>query len=131
MFHLLIDEWWCKLLRRRFIAIRIRFVDESFELVTMLLSIRHYDRRSVPDNISSASDILLQWLKGVLAEFGLVVDDFLSSTTDAGPDVKFLTSKLMGVLWEWCVAHMLTNAVKEACGWLRNKNPIQVKVYIV
>jgi hypothetical protein len=29
--HLMVDEWYCKLLRQRFIAIRIRYVDENFE----------------------------------------------------------------------------------------------------
>ena len=128
MFHLLIDEWWCKLLRQRYIAIRIRFVDENFELVTMLLSIRHFNRNLMPVDMTKASEILLHWLKGVLIEFGLGIQDFYSATTDAGPDVKFMTSNLMGVQWEWCIAHMLTNAVKEACGWLKNKNPIQQEV---
>lgn len=128
MFHLLIDEWWCKLLRRRFIAIRIRFIDENFNLVTILLSIRHYNRSLVSGEITQASIILLHWIKGVLAEFGLVVEDFSSATTDAGPDVKYVVVVLMKLSWEWCIAHMLTNSVKESCGWMKNRNQIQQEV---
>jgi hypothetical protein len=94
----------------------------------MLLSMRHFNRNLVPSHITTASEILLHWLKGVLREFGLVIEDFIASTTDAGPDVRFMASKLMTSEWEWCVAHMLANSVKESCGWLKNKNMIQQDV---
>ena len=31
MFHLIVDEWTAKLMKKQFIGIRIRFVDEDFE----------------------------------------------------------------------------------------------------
>lgn len=55
MFHILIDEWFCKILRQRFIAVRIRFVDAPFEMVTILLSIRQYDRYSMNGSMMTAS----------------------------------------------------------------------------
>ncbi len=128
MFHLIVDEWTAKLMKKRFIGIRIRFVDENFELVTMLLSIRHFNPDSLPDNLMSASEILLHWGKGILHEFGLSPDDFYSATTDAGPEVKCMVSKLMRLAWEWCVSHLITNGIKEASGWVKRPNSHQQEV---
>ena len=94
----------------------------------MLLSIRHFNPDSLLDNLMSASEVLLHWVKGILHEFGLSSDDFYSATTDAGPEVKCMVSKLMRLEWEWCVSHLITNGIKEACGWINKPNPHQREV---
>lgn len=119
--HLLIDEWFATQLKQRFIAIRIRYVDEDFNLVTISLSVRHYDRQQVNPEMLTASETLLHWLRGVLSEFSISEDMIYSATTDAGPDVRCMICKLMGKPWEWCVAHLLTNALKESIGWLKSQ----------
>ena len=119
--HLLIDEWFATQLKQRFIAIRIRYVDEDFKLVTIALSIRHYDREKINPHLLTASETLLHWTRGILSEFSISEDMIYSATTDAGPEVRCMVSKLMGKPWEWCVAHLLTNALKESVGWLKSQ----------
>ena len=119
--HLLIDEWWSKLLKQRFIAIRIRYVDSNFELNTFLLSVRHYDKAKVDKDVKKASEILEHWMKGVLSEFGINVSMIYSATSDAGPEVRCMLSKLMSLPWEWCASHLLTRAIKETCGQLKSQ----------
>ena len=121
LLHLLFDEWWCKQLCQRFIAVRVRYVDGEFNMVTLLLSVRLYDRSKVDEDLGTASQILHEWTKGILHEFGLSISQVYSATTDAGPDVRCMADKLMQVKWEWCVPHMLCKAVQEACGLMRSQ----------
>lgn len=125
--HLLVDEWACKLLKRKFIGIRIRYVNEEFELVTMLLSVRFYDKSKVDEDISKASDVLLHWTRSVLHEYQIPENMIFAATTDAGTEVRFMASKLLNLRWEWCCSHLITNAIKEACGQLQSqKNKVRV-----
>ena len=130
MVHLLIDEWWCKLLRQRFIAIRIRYVDPNFELVTFLLSIRHYDKSTVHPDVKLASEILMHWTRGILNEYGITIAMIYSSTTDAGPEVRCMITKYFKLPWEWCIPHLLANAVKETWGQLasQKKNNTETEI---
>lgn len=119
MLHLLVDEWYCTQLRQRYIAIRVSYINEQFEQVSALLSVRHFDRKAIDKGeFSTASELLKDWVKSVLREFNIDISMIYSATTDAGPDIRCMTSKLLGLEWEWCVAHMLANAVKEACGMM-------------
>ena len=86
--------------------------------MTALLSIRHFDRKSVSDDLLTASEVLKHWVLSVLREFGITLSMVYLATTDAGTDVRCMITKLLQLNWEWCVAHMLTNVVKEACGML-------------
>eukprot|EP00731_Ephydatia_muelleri_P024107 Em0016g378a len=63
-----------------------------------------------------SSDILLQWVKDVLNEFGLQLTDLMSATTDAGSDIKRPSSSLIGCHWDWCMSHLLNCALVEAFG---------------
>ena len=123
--HLLIDEWHCKLLRRRFIGVRVRYITEDFELVTMLLSVRFYDKSRVEEDIGKASAVLQHWVRGVLREYELHEDLVFAATSDAGSDVRYLLSKRLNLRWEWCCAHcdthLISNAIKEACGKLKSQ----------
>lgn len=116
--NLAVYEWMCKLLRQRFIAVRIRYVDSEFELVSILLSLRHFDRTTESESMMTSLGILHDWVKSVLNEFGISTPDIFSATTDAGSDVRNMCESFMGVEWEWCLPHLSTNAIKEACGMM-------------
>lgn len=128
MMHLLVDEWSCKQLKQRFIAIRVSYINEYFEPVSMMLSVRHFDRSLMTEDFISASHLLKDWTLSVLREFGIDQNMLFSATTDAGPDVRCMTSKLMGLEWEWCAAHLLANATKEACGMLKSQSKEENKM---
>ena len=126
MVHLLIDEWFCKVLKLRFIGIRIRYVNAEFELVSKLLAIRYYDKSQINKNAYTASELLREWTKSIFREFSIDLFTIFSAKTDSGSEVKYMITKPMAANWDWCVAHMLTNTVKEACGQLKSqtKTPI-------
>lgn len=119
--HLSVDEWCCKLLRQRFIVVRIHFGNSEFEQKSFLLSLRHFDRSSVDRNLQTASNVLYDWVRSVLREFGIEKNHIYSATTYAGNDIRFMCETLMGVQWEWCIPHMLTNAVNEGCGMMSSQ----------
>lgn len=123
--HLMVDEWVCKLLRRRFVGIRIRYISEDFELVTILLSVRFYDKSRVEEDIGKASAVLMHWVRNVLREYELHEDMIFAATSDAGSDVRYMLSKLMNLRWEWCCSHLISNAIKEACGKLNSQRKLQ------
>lgn len=62
------------------------------------------------------SDVLLKWLKGVLAEHRLTVRDIYSTTSDAGSDIQRLLETLLSARWTWCVPHMANRAMNEGMG---------------
>lgn len=98
--HLIVNEWTCQLLRYRFITIRFSYTNENFNVVSALLTVRHFDRKAVSDELMTDSEVLLHWVKGVLLEFGISQSMIFSATTEAGPDVRCITSKSMGIEWE-------------------------------
>lgn len=119
--HLVVHEWYGKQLRQRYIAVKVRFIDAEFEMVSVVLSIRHFDRSMASDELTRASEGLLDWVKGVLKEYNIDISQVYSATTDAGSDVRYMCETLMGVEWEWCIPHLLTNAIKESCGMMRSQ----------
>ena len=64
------DEMYCTNQGRYYFAIRIQYVNRDFQLETHLLSQRHFDRSMMPTDIMAASQILYDWFRGVLKEFG-------------------------------------------------------------
>lgn len=70
----------------------------------------------------TASEILQDWTKNVLREFGLHEGYIFSSTSDADPVVRCTLTKLLNLRWEWCCSHMLANVVKEASGKLQSQS---------
>ena len=132
MINLLVDEWYCKLLRQRFIGIRIRYVTRDGSFVSLLLSVRHYRRVRAPSEVARASEILLEWTKRILQEFNISPSMIFSATTDAGPDVRCMAETLLpNTQYDWCVCHLLAKAVQEACGMIKGqKTQLEVKLII-
>ncbi|CAN0434602.1 unnamed protein product, partial [Scytosiphon promiscuus] len=81
------------------------------------------------------SGILLKYLESVLEESGLDTSLLFSATSDAGSDGKRLCKVLLPGLWEWCVCHMISCALVEACGThvdpAKSHNAKEQKVIVV
>lgn len=116
MFHLNIDLWKSKSTAEKFLGIRLFFVDENFNYCSKLLAVKAFNPHSQIRDEFELSSILLLWLTGVLGEFGLSTSDLMSSTTDAGSDIKRLGSVLLESSWDWCLPHMLNCTLVEAFG---------------
>ena len=91
-------------------------MDELFNNSSKLLAVKVFNPSSVMRDSGRLSDILLQWVKDVLNEFGMQVTDLMSATTDAGSDIKRMSSSLIGCHWDWCMSHLLNCALVEAFG---------------
>ncbi|ETM54181.1 hypothetical protein L914_02446, partial [Phytophthora nicotianae] len=47
---------------------------------------------------------------------GLSTNAFYGSTSDSGPDVKWMMTKGIGLQWEWCMTHLTNAATNTAFG---------------
>lgn len=63
-----------------------------------------------------ASGLLLRWLKGVLADHGLTVDDIYSSTSDSGGEIERLLRVFLAAEWTCSVPHVISCALNEGIG---------------
>ena len=92
--HLMVDLWTHTLSARKFIGIRITFIDSNWKFSSYFLALREF-------RISYEQSIKKEWTKvlgakivDIIEEFGIDLDDLISVTSDAGSDIKsFLTKK--------------------------------------
>lgn len=53
--------------------------------------------------------------KQLLSDFELTPQHYFGATSDAGGDIRKMLESEFKLLQEWCLAHMLHAATKEAC----------------
>lgn len=94
-------------------GIRLFYVDRNWQLKSRLLAVRQFNPTTEMIQSTRLSDLLQEYLKSVLEEYGLDVSMIFSATSDSGSDVKRLCDVLLPGLWEWCVCHMLNCALVE------------------
>lgn len=122
-FHLNIDCWTSKFSGQKYLGIRIYFIDKHFNYISKLLAVKLFNPSSqLRANIPRLSNIMKVWVEAVLEEFGLVANDIMSCTTDAGSDIRRLGSILLGCKWEWCIPHLLNCALVDSFGSSLNPN---------
>jgi hypothetical protein len=120
-FHLNLDLWTSKVSKQKFLGARVFYVNQDFTPESRLLGVKLFDP---PHDLvrfrngrRRLSDLLLLWLKMMLGEYHIQLSDFRSSTSDSGPDVKRLLSKLMpDSSWDWCIPHLINRAFTDAFG---------------
>lgn len=115
-FHLNVDLWTCVATKDKYLGVRVYFVDENFVYRSLLLACKVFKPASVIRSQERLSDILKSWVFDVLEEFHLSQKDLMSSTTDAGSDIRRLCDVLLPSAWEWCIPHLLNCALAEAFG---------------
>jgi hypothetical protein len=121
--HLSVDIWWCHVMEKKFLGVRICYVSEgkpkSHLLSVRLLKISSEERENSP----VFANILGRWTTQVLEDFDLNSNDFLSATTDCGGDVKKMCSDRMifNLHWEWCLPHTFNRALKHSFGIVLTK----------
>ncbi|KAL3659065.1 hypothetical protein V7S43_015949 [Phytophthora oleae] len=103
----------------KYLGLRLYMITEQFEFKSALLGTRHF----VPRYGEREGGIRLpfrRWIKDILRDFGLTVRDLYGSTSDAGPDVRWMMSEGLKLNWQWCIPHMTNAATKVACGMVSN-----------
>ena len=115
LYNLNIDMWTSKKTGRKFLGVRIFYVNMFFQLETKLLAVREFNPSyEVKSSKLKQADLIEKWTLAVLKDYGLEAKDFYSGTTDAGSDVKCTVLKKLQIKWEWCPPHQVTCGVKAA-----------------
>lgn len=100
---------------QKYLAIRITYnykgVQKSWNI-----AIRRCSPTAAERNITQASELLIQWMKGILLEFEIVSKDIISSSTDSGSDVKRTLEVVFKTLREWCLSNLNHLALSDAFG---------------
>ena len=125
-FVLMADFWTCKTTSNKFLGVRVYFVDQEWQLKSVLLGTRLF-RPAFQDRDGGIQKPFRAWLQLLLEDFGLKESDFVAGISDGGSDVKSMMTTNLKLRWEWCMAHMAHAATKAACGMVDNisnsKNP--------
>jgi hypothetical protein len=86
------------------------------------LAVREYNPTPTERRNNQASNILINWLRAVLFEFNIDLDDILTSSTDSGSDIKRALEVVFKTLCEWCTSHLLNLSLVDAFGTCVDKN---------
>eukprot|EP00644_Phytophthora_capsici_P001727 jgi/Phyca11/107642/e_gw1.14.224.1 len=99
-FSIVADFWTASAMNTKFLGLRLYMVDVNFKFKSVLLGTRHF----APHR-----------------------HDLFGSTSDGGPDVKWMMTNGLKLNWEWCIPHFTHAATKTAFGLVADnstsKNP--------
>jgi len=101
---------------KKMIGVRVTYVHEN-RLCTHNLAIRGYNPSREEVEVSSASELLVEWCSLILHEFNITPDQHvLISCTDSGSDIKQVMEKVFPTMRELCVSHLTHLALANAFG---------------
>jgi hypothetical protein len=114
-----IDLWEDKFCAKKFLGIRVRYLDESWQMRSKLLSLRFFSPSSQLRENHQLSSLLTMWVNSCLGEYGLATRYCVGAVSDSGSDVKRCcrAKDCMHLPWEWCGPHLLNRALVDAVGW--------------
>ena len=97
----------------------MRYLDESWQVKSKLLTLRYFFPSSKLREDHQLSVLLAMWVDSCLGDYGLATQDFVGAVSDSGSDVKrcCMAEDCMALPWEWCGPHLLNRALVDALGW--------------
>lgn len=93
-------------------ALRIFYMDETMVLRSYLLALKLFRPSSAHG--SHSGEVVMKWVRQVLAQHGLRPEDFAGAVSDAGADVKTGVGRYFSR--EWCIPHMMNRGTIDALG---------------
>jgi hypothetical protein len=78
------DFWTCKVTHRKFLGVRVYFVDRDWEFKSVLLETREF-KPKYEDREGGISGPFKGWMQQLLDDFDLDFDHFYGPTSDADP----------------------------------------------
>lgn len=81
-------------------------------LQTHLLAVKLF--RPYPSLGKITGKVVMKWLRQVLAQHGLRLEDIAGAVTDAGCDVRNGVAAQFS--WEWCISHLGNRATIDGTG---------------
>ncbi|KAG1700364.1 hypothetical protein DVH05_012165 [Phytophthora capsici] len=125
-FSIVADFWTASPMNTKFLGLRLYLVDSTFQFKSVLLGTRHFAPQ-YGERDGGIRGPFYRWIGDVLEDFGLSRHDLFGSTSDGGPDVKWMMKTGLKLSWEWCVPHFTHAATKAAFGIVgdtsASKNP--------
>lgn len=114
-----IDIWEDKFCAKKFLGLRVRWIDDNWMPQSRLVSLRGFAPCSELQDEFRLSRLLYMWVEACLAEIGLAKHHFVGASTDSGSDVKRCTTAddCMGLPREWCGNHLINRALVESLGF--------------
>ncbi|RLN84698.1 hypothetical protein BBJ28_00022105, partial [Nothophytophthora sp. Chile5] len=110
------DFWSCKTQPgTKYLGLRVYLVDSDWNYRSVLLGTRHF-QPLYGERSGGYRTPFKRWILELLHDFGLELTDFYGSTTDSGPDVKWMMRTGLSLRWEWCMPHLTNAATKMAFG---------------
>jgi hypothetical protein len=101
---------------KKYIGMRISWNHIS-KMHSRNLAVREYSPSATDLATHKASQLLADWMAGILAEFGIDKDaHLLTSASDSGSDVKRALEIVVPTMREWCQSHITNLALQEAFG---------------
>lgn len=97
-------------------GLRIFYMAEIMVLRSYLLAVKLFRPSSAHGKVGG--EVVMKWVKQVLAQHGLRPGDFVGAVSDAGSDVK--TGLGQALPREWCLPHMLNRATIDGTGMANN-----------
>ena len=122
-FHLGVDIYTNEIQLVKYLGLRVSFTNMEAHTrasnslfkpyMSYNLAIREFN--PTPDDLQTTrlSDLLAIWTRRVLQEYGLSQTDIVTSTSDAGSDVRRLLETCLRIPREWCAAHLVNCAMVE------------------
>ena len=121
IFSVNVDGWKVKDTPRKFVGVRLYFLDPDYIMQTLLLAVREFDPSSaIRQGEGGLRTAMRVWFRGILATYGLNFDSIFGATTDGAGDVRILSQQDVRALWEWCPPHMINRVLLYVFGE-RNK----------
>ena len=91
IFSINVDGWKPKNSTRKFIGLRLFFLDPEYALRTFLLAVREFDPSSkMREGKEGLRTCMRVWNEGILEIFGLSFKNIFGATTDGAGDVRIL-----------------------------------------
>ena len=117
VFSINVDGWKPKNSTRKFVGLRLFFMDPEYALRTFLLAVREFDPSSeIREGKEGLRTCMRVWNEGILEIFGLTFKNIFGATTDGAGDVRILSIYDIMAYWEWCPPHMINRALIHAFG---------------
>ena len=104
---LMLDMWTHKGTHRKFLGMRVSFVDETFIFHTTSIALREFKLTLYQSEHKMWSKVLEQRVLDLLAEFSISPENIIGVTSDAGSDIKKIFQKWLPGKWFWCIRHLL------------------------
>lgn len=121
IFSMNVDNWKSKNSLRKFMGLRIYFLDTLYQMKTYMLGVREFSPPSIMRTGENGLHLCMGvWGDSLLDNYDLCSNNIFAATTDNAGDVRILSKRTMGANWDWCIPHLFGRVMIYALSKTRN-----------